>query len=392
MRSYVSCVVAALAALASVPTGATAAAPTLKSCRWEPQARYIDLVPRALATTPDGSVLLAADDYSDPAHPAVRVLRGSGDGADWQEVDRFLPAGAAGSGARALHVDADGNAFLLAWVQSSAGTDLVLRRSAAEGAAGTWELADERWPFAVGGALGSDTTGRVYVAYGFAGPAGIGWRVVSALRGVGAFRVEDEFCPTGNLTQAVPLDLERAPNGALVVAGQLDGDPDEWVVRQRRLRPNGRPGVWQTIDRYQLSATSYGLLPRAVVPLAGGGVLAVGAGVPGGQAHDYRWLERRKLGNGNRWITRAYQLVGGQHSEAYDATRAGAGIAVAGIGQSPTGNRLQVRESADNGRTWETVVEVAGVDRNPAAIAARGASLWIAAVIEGAAVVIGCER
>ena len=393
MRSTYACATAALAALMCVATHAPAAAQSLKNCRWEPQARYIDLVPRAIAASPDGGALLAADDYSNPAQPSVRVLRSTSVGGEWEEVDHFLPAGAAGSGARALHVDAEGNAFLLAWVQTSAGTDLVLRRSLGDGAAGTWETAEERWPGAEGGALTSDPDGRVYVAYGFAGTEGVGWRVESALRGIGSFRLEDQFLPGPATTlRAIPLDLERAGNGRLVLAGQLDGSPDEWVVRERRPRPNGLPGRWQTLDRYRLSASSYGLLPRAVAPLAGGGVLAVGAGVPGGATHDYRWLERRRVANANRWVTRTYQVVAGQHTEGHDVALAGAGLAVAGIGQAASGNRLQVRESADNGRTWQTVVEVAGVDRSTAKIAGNPATLWIAAIIEGAAVVIGCER
>jgi hypothetical protein len=388
MRCRFSCVLAALVAAFVLP-GHASAADSLESCRWEPLARYIGLVPRAFAASPDGTLLLAGDDYTDPARPALRVLRGDSAG-NWQEADRWLPAGAAGTGVHALHVDAQGNAYLLAWVQTQTGNDLVLRRSFGDGAAGTWQLAEERWPGARTGALTSDPDGRLYVAHSLA--QGIGWRVVSALRGMGAFTVEDEFRPAGaRVTGALPLDFERGSDGSLVVAGQLDGEPDEWVVRQSRLRKTGR-AAWQTIDRFRLSATSYGLLPRAVVPLGNGGVVAVGAGVPGGAAHDYRWLGRRRLAAGNRWATQSYQLVAGQHSEAHDAVVGGAGIAAVGIGQTPGGHRLQLRESADNGQTWKTVVELAGVEKLPARIVASGPSLWVTAVIQGAAVVVGCER
>jgi hypothetical protein len=391
MRSSFPCVLAVFTALVCVPSGAATADSSLASCRWEPLARFIDLVPRDLVAAPDGTVLLAADDFRDPLRPSVRVLRGSTAGDDWQEVDHFFPDGAYGTGARALHVDADGNTFLLAWVQTSADTELVLRRSFAGGAAGTWETAEQRWQSAVGGALTSDPDGRLYVAYGFAGSEGIGWRVVSALRGIGAFRGEDEFRPAGGTVYgAVPQAIERAPNGALVVAGQLDGNPDEWVLRQRRLRPNGRPGLWHTIDRYKLSATSYGLLPRAVVPLAGNQLVAVGAGTPGGDSHDYRWLQRRQ--QGKRWVTQSYQVAAGRHSEGHDAVAGGAGVVAVGIGQTAAGNRLVLRESSDGGRTWQTAVELAGVDRSIARLAARGAALWVTAMIEGATVVIGCER
>ena len=205
---------------------------------------------------------------------------------------------------------------------------MILRRSLNGGAAGTWESGETQWPGSAGGALTSDPSGRVYVAFGFAGPGGVGWRVESALRGIGAFALDDEVRFTG-ASAALPQDFERKADGTLVLAGQLNGSPDEWVVRSR---PDGRAGVaWRTIDRFQLTKDAYGLAPRAIVAMPDGRLLVAGLGVRGGGSNDYQWLERWQNARG-KWKTFAYQLATGLRSLAQDAAATRAGVAVLGVG------------------------------------------------------------
>jgi len=397
MRLLSNLVLAAIAAL-GVPLAAHAqlAAPaktpkaSLAGCSWTEIGRFSGLAPRALAIGVDGALLLAADDFSDAAHPALVVLRQSAPGATWENVDRFRPAGVDSSGARALHVDDDGNVFVLGWKTENSSQQLILRRSLNGGLAGTWENGETTWPGSPGGALGSDPSGRIYVAYGFADSSGIGWRVESALRGIGAFGREDEVTFSGAYG-AIPQDFERKADGSLVVAGQLDGNPDEWVVRSRPQR-GGAPSKWRTIDRYQLAPNSYGLAPRAIVSTPDGRLLVAGLGVRGGGSDDYQWLERWQNVRG-KWKTYAYQLATGFNSFAQDAAATRSGVAVLGVGVTPAGTNLVLRESTDGGNRWQTALQLAGIsDPWAARLAVSAASAAVAASLPGAAVVMGCNR
>lgn len=86
--------------------------PTFVGCPWQELGRFPGFVPRAVAIGKDGALLLAADDVTDPSRSALVVRRQAAAGAAWETVDRYLPAGAVSTGARALHVDADGNVFV----------------------------------------------------------------------------------------------------------------------------------------------------------------------------------------------------------------------------------------------------------------------------------------
>jgi hypothetical protein len=375
---------AAHAQLASAP--AKSAQPALVGCSWQEIGRFPNLAPRALAIGSDGALFLTADDFTDATHPALITLRQPAPDANWETVDRFLPSGAQGSGARALHVDDDGNVFVLGWLTAADRQQLILRRSFGDGAAGTWESAEAQWPASAGGALGSDRDGRIYVAYGFTGPAGVGWRVESALRGIGAFAPEDEATFSGPFG-AAPQDFERQADGTLIVAGQLDGNPDEWVVRSRR---DG--AAWRTIDRYRYDRDSYGLAPRGIVSTPDGRLLVAGLGVRGGGANDYQWLERWQNARG-KWKTVAYQLANGFNAFAQDAAATRNGVAVLGVGATSTGSSLVLRESTDGGTRWQTALQLAGItDPWTARLAVSAASAAVTASLQGAAVVIGCNR
>src|SRR6185503_13204825 len=158
--------------------------------------------------------------------------------------------------------------------------------------------------------------------------SGKGWRVESALRGIGAFTIEDEVTFGANYGAAMPQDFERRADGTLVVAAQLDGSPDEWVVRTRPARGNA---AWRTIDRFQLTPNAYGLVPRAIVAAPDGRLLVAGLGVRGGGSDDYLWLERWQNRKG-KWTTAAYQLSPGVTSVAQDAAATRNGVAVLGVG------------------------------------------------------------
>jgi hypothetical protein len=396
MRSFALLVLAAVAVTAQARPAAaqvgSVSAPGLEACDWGLVGHFPHLVPQALATNDDGDLLLAADDYRDPLHPSLVVLHSDDRGRSWELADRFQPAGSTATGARGLYADGDGNAFLLAWQQTGNSTRLLLRRSFAGGRAGSWESGEASWPLAVGGAITGSPDGRVYVAYGLGGGAqGIGWRVESALRGVGAFAVEDEFRPTGGrVYSAHPEDIERSANGDLVVAGQLDGDPDEWVVR---LRP-GRAKVvpWRTIDRFRIADDAQGLVPRAVVALGGGKVMAAGAGAAGSDG-SYRWIERWRGGGGTAWSTLEYQRTRGLNTLAHDAVSTSAGVAVLGVAASDRGMVLVMREGAADGSRRRTVLELPGVTHLwSARLATFGRLVYAAATIEGAGVVIGCTE
>src|SRR4029079_12145062 len=175
MRSLVTYAATALAVFGLSAPGygqraASVQPMSLSQCEWQPLAQFSNTVPRALATTPDGGLLLAADDLSDPAHTTLVTLRWDGPGASWQVVDRYLPEGSTATGARALHVDAEGNALVLAWEQGGSDTQLLLRRSFGAGDAGTWESGETRWEAQRGGGLASTPDGRLFVAYGFRDP------------------------------------------------------------------------------------------------------------------------------------------------------------------------------------------------------------------------------
>jgi hypothetical protein len=377
---------APLAAHAQIAASAKAAPPTLVGCQWTEIGRLPGIVPRALAFGRDGALLIAADDVANGAHPSLVILRQAVAGAAWERVDTYLPNGALSTGARALHVDDDGNVFALGWRVDDDQSRLVLRRSFGAGVAGTWESAETDWPLSAGGALSSDAEGRIYVAHDAALAGGIGWRVESALRGIGAFAVDDEVTFAGTRT-AMPHDFERTADGALVVAAQLDGEPDEWVVRSR-----GRGGVWRTIDRYQLAADAYGLAPRAIVPIAGNRLLVAGLGVRGGSHDDYLWIERSQNSRG-RWRTAAYQLQPGATSVAQDAATTPAGVAVLGVGYTSGAANLILRESTDGGARWQTALQVSGVgDPWSARLAVASSSAAVTASIQGSAVVLGCRR
>lgn len=400
MRGLSRFVVAAAAAMtfplgvdaqSNVPSNNSVSRASLAGCQWQPIGQFPGLVPRALAVGDDGSIVLAADDVSDANRSVMVTLRQAARGGAWEEVDRYLPAGSTSTGARALHVDGDGNVFVLAWEQRGQEPLLTLRRSFGEGNPGTWETAETHWPLLPGGALASDPGGRVYVAYGFAGPSGVGWRVESALRGIGAFVVENETRVAG-FYGAAPQDLELSGGGALFLTVQLDGAPDEWVVRSRPLRADGRPGTWRTIDRYRLTPDAYGLAPRAVVPMDDGSLLVAGLGVRGGGSDDYLWLERSRSARG-KWKTAAFQLTTGRHSFAHDAAATRDGIAVLGVGYSAAGASLVLRESVDGGASWRTALQVAGVtDSWSARLAIGGNSAAVAAAIQGTATVLACLR
>jgi hypothetical protein len=364
---------------------------SLAACSWQEIGRFPNLAPRALAAGPDGALLLAADDLSDANHPSLVVLRQPAPGTSWEVVDRYHPAAASSTGAHALHVDADGNVFVLGWLTENSRQALILRRSLNGGLAGTWENGETTWAAAGGGgALGSDPSGRIYVAYGFADRSGVGWRVESALRGIGAFAAEDEVTFEGAFG-AAPQDFERKADGTLVVAGQLDGEPDEWVVRSRTPR-NGVAGAWLTIDRFELTKNSYGLAPRAIVSTKDGRLLVAGLGVRGGGSNDYQWLERWQNARG-KWKTVAYQLATGYNSFAQDAASTPNGIAVLGVGATPTGSSLVLRESTDGGTHWQTALQLSGIaDPWTARLAVSAASAAVSATLQGAAVVFGCNR
>jgi len=393
MRLLSNLVVAACAALgAPLAVHAQLVAPakspqaSLVGCSWQEIGRFPSLAPRALAVGRDGALLLAADDFSDVNHPSLAVLRQPAPGGSWEVVDRYRPAGDS-TGAHALHVDADGNVFVLGWLTENGRQELILRRSLNGGLAGTWENGETTWAAAGGGgALGSDPSGRIYVAYGFADSSGVGWRVESALRGIGAFAAEDEVTFEGALG-AAPQDFERKADGTLVVAGQLDGEPDEWVVRSR----NGA-GTWRTIDHFELTKDSYGLAPRAIVATNDGRLLVAGLGVRGGGKNDYQWLERWQNARG-KWKTVAYQLANGYNSFAQDAAATPNGIAVLGVGATPTGNNLVLRESTDGGTHWQTALQLVGIaDPWTARLAVSAASAAVSASLQGASVVFGCNR
>lgn len=362
--------------------------PTFVGCPWQELGRFPGLVPRAVAIGRDGATLLAADDVSDPSHSALVVRRQAAAGAAWETVDRYLPAGAASTGARALHVDDDGNVFVLGWEMSNDRSRLVLRRSFGAGNAGTWESAETSWPISAGGALASDPAGRLYVAHGATGNGAIGWRVESALRGMGAFELEDEVAFAG-YGAAMPQDFERRPDGSFVLAAQLDGSPDEWVVRTRPARDGA---AWRTIDRYQLSSNAYGLAPRAIVPTNDGRLLVAGLGVRGAGSDDYLWIERWQNPRG-RWRTFAYQLTPGATSVAQDAAATRNGVAVLGVGYATGAAYLMLRESTDGGSRWQTALQVSGVgDPWSARLAVKESSAAVTALVQGAAVVLGCRR
>ena len=379
-----------MAAEAQLAPQTAPAKASLTACNWQPVGAFPGLLPRALAVAPDGVLLLAADDTTAPNGSVAVILRLPAGGGPWEPVDRYLPAGSRATGVRALHVDADGNAFLLAWVQGSASSQLVLRRSFGSGTADTWEDAEARWVLSPGGALTSAPDGRLYVAYGYAGPGGVGWRVESALRGMGAFALEDDFAVTG-FGAAIPQDLERAPDGTLLVAGQLDGSPaDDWVLRGTQSARNGS-SAWRTLDRFKLTPNSYGMTPRAVVAARNGRVLVAGGGVRGGGSDDYQWLERWQNGRG-RWKTSAFQLAPGLTSLALDATTTRAGIAELGIGFTPSGVMLLLRESTDGGNRWQTVLQVAGItDLWSARLAVGDQGAAVTASVQGGAAVIACR-
>jgi hypothetical protein len=398
MRPLCTIVLAALAAVgAPLASAAQLVAPakapkaSLAGCSWRSLGQFPNLVPRALVASA-GDLLLAGDDVSQPGRSVMVVLRQPASGGNWEVVDRFLPDGAIQTGARALQVDEDGNAYALAWEQRSNGSQMVLRRSFQDGTAGTWESAESSWPSTQpGGALATDPSGRVYVAYAIAGSNGVGWRVESSLRGVGAFALEDEFIASG-VYGAIPFDLERGSDGTLFVAGQLNGEPDEWVVRSRPARRDGTVGKWATIDRYALSPTSYGLVPRAIAVNRDGRLLVAGLGVQGGGKDDYQWIERWQNARG-RWRTTSFQLAPGVTSAAQDAARTDNGVAVLGVGYTSTGGRLLLRETTDNGAHWETALDVPGVTDmwSPRlAVTSRGAA--VTASVGGSAVVVGCSR
>lgn len=391
MRSLVTYAVTALAVLGLPVAGygqrAASTTTSLGRCDWQPIGQFSHLAPRALAATPDGGLLLAADDLTDSAHSTLVTLRWDPAAASWQEVDRYLPDGSTATGARALHVDADGNAYVLAWERRDDGVDLLLRRSFGAGVSGTWESSEARWPAQAGGALGSDPDGRLYVAYGFADPTGIGWRLESALRGIGAFAVEDVLRVSG-VVGAMPQAIARTDNGSLYVAGQLDGAPDQWLVRART--GGARKAAWRTIDRYKLSPTSYGLSPRAVVPLADGRLLVAGLGVRGGGSDDYEWIERWQ-GRGGNWQTRRYQLQSGLTTMALDAAATASGVAVLGIGSTISGVSLVLRETSNSGADAHTVLQLSGVSDLWSARLAIGSRLAaVAASVDGEATVVGC--
>jgi hypothetical protein len=361
---------------------------TFVGCNWQELGRFPGLVPRAVAIGKDGAVLLAADDFSDPSRSALVVLRRAAAGAAWETVDRYLPTGASSTGVRAMHVDADGNVFVLGWELTSDQSRLLLRRSFGAGTAGTWESGETSWPHSSGGALGSDPGGRLYVAHGTPASRSIGWRVESALRGMGAFSLEDEVTFGTAYGAAAPQDFERQPDGTLVVAGQLDGAPDEWVVRAR----SPQSYRWRTIDRYRLTADAYGLVPRAIVAADDGRLLVAGLGVRGGGSDDYLWLERWQNARG-RWRTFAYQLSPGVTSVAQDAAALPGGVAVLGVGYAPGNAYLVLRESNDGGGRWQTALQVSGVtDPWSARLAVDGDSAVVAASVQGAASVLGCAR
>ncbi|HEV8242350.1 MAG TPA: hypothetical protein VGS57_23490 [Thermoanaerobaculia bacterium] len=380
-----------LAAHAQLVAPAKSPKASLAGCAWTEIGRFPNLAPRGVAAGPDGSLFLAADDLTDAAHPMLVVLRQSAPGAAWEGVDRYRPTGVDSSGARALHVDADGNVFVLGWKTENDRQQLFLRRSLNGGLAGTWESGDETWPATPGGALGSDGSGRIYVAYGFADSGGIGWRVESALRGIGAFAPEDEVTFSGPFG-AAPQDFERKADGTLVVAGQLDGNPDEWVVRSRPTPRGNAAGVWRTIDRFELAPNSYGLAPRAIVATSDGRLLVAGLGVRGGGQDDYQWLERWQNARG-KWKTVAYQLATGFNSFAQDAAATAAGVAVLGVGYTAAGATLVLRESSDGGSHWQNALQLAGItDPWTARLAVSAKSAAVAASLPGAAVVLGCNR
>jgi len=396
MRLWSNLVLAALAAVgvplagnAQITAPAKAPAPALAGCDWQPIGQFSNLVPRALVAK-GGNVLLAADDVSNSSRSVAVILRRPAGGGSWETVDRYLPADAAQTGARALHVDADGNAYALMWEQRTGNSLLVLRRSFGDGAAGTWEGAETSWTLSAGGALASDPDGRLYVAHGYAGAGGIGWRVESALRGIGAFSVEDDFRVTG-VFDVIPFDFERTPDGTLLVAGQLDGAPDEWVVRSRPMPRDGNTALWRTLDRFRLTANAYGLVPRGIAVNDDGRLMVAGLGVRGGGADDYEWVERWQNARG-RWRTVTYQLADGLTSVAQDAASTRDGVAVLGVGYTPQGGELRLRESTDSGAHWETVLAVAGVtDLWSARLAVDGTRAAVAAALQGSAVVLGCR-
>ena len=389
MRSLVTYAVAATAALGLFAASALASQASLASCNWQPIGQFPNIAPRALAVTPDGGLILAGDDLSDPVHTALTTMRWDGPGSGWHVIDRYLPSGSNASGARSLLVDRDGNAFVLAWEMHGNTTDLILRRSFAGGDAGSWETSETRWTAGNGGALASDTDGRIYVAYGFADASGVGWRVESALRGMGAFRAEDEQ-RSGNATAAIPQTMQRAANGSLYVATQLNGSPDTWVVRARQTGGAHTKAAWQTIDTYSLAPNSYGLAPRAIVTLANR-ILVAGYGVRGAGADDYQWIERWQSGNG-RWQMRRYQVESGRTTMAQDAVATpGGGAAVLGVGITAHGMQLVLRESGAAMQNEQIVLAVDGITDLSAARIAIGSGLaGIVASVEGKATVLRC--
>lgn len=395
--------VLALLALLTVPParGALAmemAAPLRGGCAdggWTVLTPLEGFVVEDLAVAPDGEVFLTGVVAQGNGTTRFATARSRDGGARWEWVDVYSPAPAASAGGHALYAAAGGSVYALGWERVDGLVRPLLRKSD-RGGFGTW------WTSFTGengqrlGALAGDGAGQVYLALGH-GPGAVGWVLQSAFQGEGLWTVEDDYRSLEpRLSFALPRGLAVDPDHGLVAVGQLNGDPDRWVVRHQ---PSSG-AAWETVDRFEYSPSAYGLAP-ATVAFAGRGrrLVVSGYGVAGNGEDDYHWLSRwarvpaLDQGRGQEaWRTSRFQLEPGRSSFALDsATDLQGRLLVAGTAEGRDGSTLVVRRSSSPGR-WEPLLELPGLSSRWQARVAVGPDgrVWAAAMAEGAAVVLAC--
>ncbi|HVS02066.1 MAG TPA: hypothetical protein VMT16_04785 [Thermoanaerobaculia bacterium] len=375
-----------------------AAEEDISQCEWYDAASLPGIEVRDLAAAPGDALFLTGDAATAHGGAELVTLRSFDGGGTWEEVDRFVLPGGQDAGAHALEVDADGHLFVLGWSTIDGVPHALIRRSFAAGDPGTWETSEATWPWALLGALDSDGRGRVLLALGFAGPEGVGWRVLSSPRAVGSWRTDDLYQPElPGVTAAVPHDLEPADDGSVLLVGQLEGTPQRWVSRYlpgRWTALRGESREWTTVDLFELGSASYGLAAAAALPLRGGGAVVAGWGVGGGGADDYAWITRRTGPAMGSWVTDAFQLVPGLSAFALDGeATVGGALLLLGVAQHAEGWQLVLQRSEDSGVGWQEILVRGGIANSWSGelTVVEGVGLFVAATARGVTTVLACR-
>lgn len=406
-RSTIAAILTLLITLALAPPSAAAIsrapAPEAGGCAsggWTVPAVFEQFVAQDLAVSPTGALFLTGVEPQGDGTTLLATARSTDGGESWEWVDVFSFYPDESAGGHALYAAPDGAVYALGWAYNRGQRRLVLRKSES-GAPRSWWTSNEWNATMELGALTGDTAGEVYVVLGYAGPAGKGWVLQSAFEGEGAWTEEDDFQVKDPAVYSVyPLNAVLDPDHGLLVTGQLNGDPDRWVVRHQESF--GAP--WRTIDLYAYSGQSYGLAAATAAFAAGGDgatILVAGYGVQGGTSHDYRWLVRRAPvaafagpPGEDPWKLNAYQLQAGRSSFGLDTAVDGAGqVLVAGTAGDAGGTNLVIRRSVGGGEAWQDLLVLPGVTSDLDAAVAVGPDgrYWATGIVGDTTVLVTCQ-